>query len=78
MGRNFYLVNHNKELLYDLGSSYSFKGINITDIFTKFKWDIKDQIEIMDDQSYEFDQIFKNYFHINENGEIEKIYDEDL
>ncbi len=76
MVRNLYLVNHSKEIMYDLGSSYSFSGCNLSEIFTKFKWDIIDQIEIMDDQSYRFDQIYKEYYSLDDEGNLVKTYDE--
>lgn len=72
MGKNLYLVNHSKEIIYDLGSSYSFSGCNLTEKFNKFEWDIKDEIEIMDDQSYKFDEIYKCYVSIDDNGKTYK------
>ncbi len=72
MGKTLYLVNHSKEIIHDLGSTYSFSGCKLTEIFNKFKWDFKDEIEIMDDQSLEFDILYKTYYSIDCDGNLSK------
>ena len=68
MGKNLYLVNHSKEIIHDLGASYSFNGCNLTDKFFKFDWKIEDSIEIIDDQCKMFDDIYGDYTHIDDKG----------
>jgi len=73
MGKNLFLVNHSKEILHELGSTYSFSGCNLTEKFIKFNWKIEDLIEIMDDQSKLFDEIYGYYTHIDNSGNTVEI-----
>ena len=73
MGRNFYLINHTKEIIYDLGSAYSLGSeIRLTEMFNFFKWDLTDEIVMMDDQSYKFDSINGYYCRVDSKGNITK------